>query len=358
MNEKKTFRMYHFLVLLAAAAVVLGCALLLKGPSGDTAERAVPDREQDQKALQSIVSLSPDQLRDSSEVRALFDSEIAAVLGKSQIGRFDTEQAAALGAALVPLALLKDRVPEEFAASVIPSISELLAMLARDRDVDDYMENAAEKGAAGAYYQYVVNLVDEMKPLRANYEALFSGLFEGLEKMGRLKVPEQTYADAKLYKSGVTLPRLSSKPREWEYDLSHTFALDIFFQKTERLPFSTLEKSPIVFSLAEGIVVAATASWRGGEDLASYHSGGITPKAGNGVIIYSPAKRKYYLYFHLYDVFVSPGEIIPRGQPLGHGGNTGTNARKPGHGEHLHLEIYDARNGRFLRNREIADIVF
>ena len=90
----------------------------------------------------------------------------------------------------------------------------------------------------------------------------------------------------------LTLPRLSSKPREWEYDLSHTFALDIFFQKTERLPFSTLEKSPIVFSLAEGIVVAATASWRGGEDLASYHSGGITPKAGNGGHYLFPGKEK------------------------------------------------------------------
>lgn len=357
MKVSKPFRLYHLLILMALA-VILGCTLLLNTPSGDKPGKGASTAEEASASMNGIFSLSPEQILDNSAVGALSDSEIAAILGKSQIGNFGPEQAEALGSALVPFALLKDQVPEEFASSVIPSISELLAMLARDRDVDDYLENAAEKGAAGAYYQYVVDLVDEMKPLRANYEALFSGLFEGLKKMGRLKVPEQTYADAKLYKSGVTLPRLSSRPREREYDFSHTFALDIFFQKTETLPFSTLEKGPVVFSIADGIVVAATASWRGGEDLESYRSGGITPKAGNGVVIYSPAKQKYYLYFHLYDVFVSPGEVIPKGYPLGHGGNTGTNARKPGHGEHLHLEIYDARSGRFLRNSEIADIVF
>jgi len=357
MNFPKSFRLYH-LVITIAVAIILGSTLLLKAPSGGKGNRNDSASLRNPGSTSGVFALSPDQIKENYAGATLSDSEIAAILGKSQIGNFRPEQTAALGSTLVGFSLLKDRIPEEFASSVIPSISELLAMLARDRDVDDYLENAAEKGPAGAYYQNVVDLVDTMKPLRANYEALFSGLFDGLASMGRFKVPEQTYVDSKLYKSGVTLPRLSSKPRVREYGLSHTFALDIFYRKIDKVPFSTLEKGPVVFSLADGIVVAATSSWRGGEDLSTYRSGGITPKAGNGVIIYSPARQKYYLYFHLYDVFVSPGDVLHKGYPLGHGGNTGTNARKPGHGEHLHLEIYDARDGRFLRNREIADIVF
>ncbi|MCE1196231.1 M23 family metallopeptidase, partial [bacterium] len=124
------------------------------------------------------------------------------------------------------------------------------------------------------------------------------------------------------------------------------------------LPFSTLQKGPLIFSLADSIVVASDSSWRGGDDLDTYRSGGITPKAGNGAILYCPSQRRYYLYFHLHDALVAPGAVIPRGYPIGHGGNTGTNARKKGHGEHLHLEIYDVPSARFLENYEISDIVF
>jgi len=71
--------------------------------------------------------------------------------------------------------------------------------------------------------------------------------------------------------------------------------------------------------------------------------GGISPKAGNGVIIYSPDEKRYFLYFHLYDALVEKGQIVRRGQAIGHGGNTGINARKKGGGDHLHFEIFDAQ---------------
>ncbi|PKL06124.1 MAG: hypothetical protein CVV53_05965, partial [Spirochaetae bacterium HGW-Spirochaetae-9] len=211
---------------------------------------------------------------------------------------------------------------------------------------------------AGEYYQAVVDLVPAMKPLRPIYEKLFQGTYEALKENDQVKVPTEAFAEAADYKGGITLPGLSSKPRERDYDYSHTFALDIFLKEVDLLPFSTLQKGPLLFSVADAIVVATESSWKGGEELSTFRSGGITPKAGNGVILYSPGKQKYYLYFHLYDVLVSPGQAIPKGYPLGHGGNTGTNARKKGHGEHLHLEIYDAVGARFLRNYEIADIVF
>lgn len=279
-------------------------------------------------------------------------------LSLERLAENDEETIRDISSLTVSEALYSEKTPEDAIAAFFPSSGELLAMLARDRDVDDFIENSNEDGAAGEYYRNVVRVVSEMKPLRSRYEALFSGAYSGLLQLGRMKVALQASKDALEYRSGVTLPRLSSKPRVREYSLSHTFALDIFFQKIEYLPLSTLEKGPLVFSLEPGIVVASDTSWNGGEDMNSYRGGGVTPKAGNGVIIYSPKSRKYYLYFHLYDLRVNNGEVIPKGYPLGHGGNTGTNARKPGHGEHLHLEIYDAASNRFLRNSEIADIVF
>lgn len=344
MIQPITTRAFRLTLLLSLAILALGCVLLIKASASTNIDaRLAP------AAIQAF---------PASSLAALSDQEVGAILSKEKMGLLTQEQARTLGSAIVPRAILADNIPEEYVADFFPSASEILAMLARDRDVDDYLENAAEKGPAGAYYQTVADMVPSMKPLRANYEMFFAGVDEALRRMGRLKVPTQAYADAEFYRSGVTLPRLSSKPRERDYDYSHTFALDIFLGDVETLPFSTLEKGPVLFSLTDSIVVATDSSWIGGEDLATYRSGGITPKAGNGVILYSPERRKYYIYFHLFDVLVSPGEAIPKGFPLGHGGNTGTNARKPGHGEHLHLEIYDAADSRFLKNFEIANIVF
>ena len=349
---------FRLALIIGAALLALGCMLFMKPSSADP---GLTHRKPDEKGdLAAAVDrgTSSDQEFDHAFIFSLTDAEIAALLSRSSIGSLSLTQAEILGSALTTRALLEDRKPEEYASSNFPTTSEILAMLARDRDVDDYLENAADKGPAGAYYQAVADLVPAMKPLRRNYEHFFSGVSAGLKEMRRIKVPAQAYADSRSYRSGVTLPRLSSRPREKDYDYSHTFALDIFLKDVETLPFSTLEKGPMLFSLTESVVIATDSSWRGGEDLENYHSGGITPKAGNGVILYSPGKKRYYLYFHLYDVLVSPGELLPAGHPLGHGGNTGTNARKPGHGEHLHLEIYEASSARFLRNFEIADIVF
>jgi len=284
--------------------------------------------------------------------------DYATKLSRTRLGSLDEAEISSHAQALVSDAFLSDMVPEESAAQFFPTPGELLAMLARDRDVDDFIENSSEDGAAGEYYRRVAEKVPEMNPLRSRYEALFSGAYSGLLKLGRMKAASQASRSAGDYRSGVTLPRLSSRPREREYNLSHTFALDIFYMHVERFLLSTLEKGPLVFSLEEGIVVGSDSTWRGGEDMEKYRSGGITPKAGNGVLLYSPSTRKYYLYFHLFDALVKTGDIVPKGYPLGYGGNTGTNARKPGHGEHLHLEIYDAIRNRFLRNHEIADIVF
>jgi murein DD-endopeptidase MepM/ murein hydrolase activator NlpD len=104
-------------------------------------------------------------------------------------------------------------------------------------------------------------------------------------------------------------------------------------------------------------VVAMANDWVGGEGPGKYRHGGLTPRAGNGVIVYDPNSRKYYTYLHLHDVVVVPGQIVSPGTPLGHGGNTGTNARKRGHGGHLHLEIFDAVQDDTLSCYELREII-
>ena len=161
------------------------------------------------------------------------------------------------------------------------------------------------------------------------------------------------------WNGNVTLPGLSSLPRLNELDYSHTFALDIFLQNVEYLSWN-IQRGPIIHSLSDGIVVSAESGWLGfprKSTALSYIKGGISPKSGNGVIVYSPEEHRYYLYFHLYDLFVEKGDILLRGQPIGHGGNTGINARKKGGGDHLHLEIFDSKKGRFLRNTQIITLL-
>ncbi|MCX7027012.1 MAG: M23 family metallopeptidase [Spirochaetes bacterium] len=286
------------------------------------------------------------------------ETTITFLLSKDEIAALEPKSVGELGALLVARAMELGRSPEKYAASFFPSASEILAMLARDRDVDDYLENAEEAGAGGDYYQRVVDLVPWMKPLRTHYEALFLGVFSALHDLGRTKDPMRYPSGRKSYKGGVTLTGLSSRPMRRDLDLSHTYALDIFFMDVEKSALSGAERGPVILALEGGIVVSASSSWRGGAGLSKYRSGGIAPKSGNGIIIYSPRSRRYYLYFHLHDLFLKVGDAIVSGQPLGKGGNTGANARIPGHGEHLHVEVFDLPSGRFLRNTEILDLIF
>jgi hypothetical protein len=306
----------------------------------------------------SSFQIAPDQVIDQAFLESLSNHELASILSTQNIGTLDPAQVRTLGAAVISRAMMQGKSPEDQAKQLFPSPSQTLAMLARDRDVDDYIENAAEEGAAGSYYQRVVDLAPTMRLILPHYTEFFRGAFDAMQEMHRMRDAAKDFPEARDYKGGITLPSLSTKPNPREYMLSHTYALDIFLKEVEVLPFGRDQKGPLLFSLSDSIVVATDSAWKGGDDLDTYRSGGITPKAGNGAILYSPSQRRYYLYFHLYDVLVTPGTVIPRGYPIGHGGNSGTNAHKKGHGEHLHLEIYDVPSARFLKNYEISDIVF
>ncbi len=334
-----SYRRFLIPLLIGTAVITLGlgCAFAILSASSRAGDR--------RQASQAVVAA------EKTEDAPLPEStrDFRRLLSKTALAESSESEIRMLSEDFVVAAMREGKDPGKILAGLLPSPSEILAMIARDRDVDDFIENSNEENAAGKYYQNVVSIVDEFQPLLPKYEALFAGAYSALALREH---------DVGSYDGGVTLPGLSSRPNERQYDFSHTFALDIFLRDVETNPRTGLEKGPSIHSLTDGLVVAADSSWRGGETLETYRSGGITPKAGNGVIIYSPHSRKFFLYFHLHDTDVEKGWAVPRGYPLGRGGNTGTNARRPGHGEHLHLEIYDAASRKFLRNKDIARFVF
>jgi len=135
---------------------------------------------------------------------------------------------------------------------------------------------------------------------------------------------------------------------------AHQYALDIFFTSVRK--HGAAERGPVIKSMASGIVVAAAGDWSGGDKPSLYQGGGLSPKAGNGVIIYNPDSKRYYAYFHLSDVDVRAGQVVEAGEKIARGGNTGVNARKKGHGGHVHVEIHDVDGGAWTSYR-IRDFI-
>jgi murein DD-endopeptidase MepM/ murein hydrolase activator NlpD len=234
--------------------------------------------------------------------------------------------------------------------AVFPRPESILSMLALDRDVDDFNEAGEGEGAAAAHYRRAADAALVFRPLRSNYSLLFSEAW-------RL----ESKAPAAPARTGLDLADLAPKgsflsPIIKELAYSHPYALDIFFRTVTRR--GKAEFGPPISALEEGIVVAASGNWRGGAGASAWKGGGLSPSAGNGVVIYAPSSARYYSYFHLSEVQVEVGQTLARGEVLGRGGNSGANARKSEHGRHLHLEIFDAGEDRALSAREIRDMLF
>lgn len=108
-------------------------------------------------------------------------------------------------------------------------------------------------------------------------------------------------------------------------------ALDIFVPRE-----GGLVRTPV-----SGVVVAMGDTWQGGWARAKggfhYEGGGLSRRAGNGVMIFDPSSGGYVYFAHMMPgILVHTGDVVPAGEALGHVGHTG-NAAQPGHGRHLHF---------------------
>ncbi|MGO8692914.1 MAG: M23 family metallopeptidase [Rectinemataceae bacterium] len=240
-------------------------------------------------------------------------------------------------------------------ASSFPPPSAVLALLSVERDIDNFEEDAAQGGIAGSYYGREALLARRVKPLFRTYVSLFTAAYEELG--GPTAAASLDPASAERMRDGV-LPYgpacgINAPPR-WELADAHPFALDLFFSRVDCRGDG--QEGPAVPSLSGGIVVATARDWKGGAGIESWRGGGLSPSAGNGVIVYDPVSRRFYSYFHFRTTSLRPGDMVRPGSPLGIGGDTGMNARRPGHGGHVHIEIYDAAREKALSSYGILDL--
>jgi hypothetical protein len=268
-------------------------------------------------------------------------------LSPASLRSLDGKAVGALAGELLEAAALAGRDPARLLAALLPRGGAASALLATEADLADFREGAATGGRAGASYAAMLERARELEPLRADYEALLAVAWA---RLASGSPPGSPTAPPSITRPGEALiPSLSG------LDEAHPRALDVFFRKVERR--GKAERGPELRSLSPGIVLAAADDWRGGAGLSAYRGGGISPKSGNGLIVYEPRTRRFYSYFHLSELSLRAGDIVEAGDRIGWGGDSGANARKPGHGGHVHLEIFDAAAGRALGAREIRAIL-
>jgi murein DD-endopeptidase MepM/ murein hydrolase activator NlpD len=106
-------------------------------------------------------------------------------------------------------------------------------------------------------------------------------------------------------------------------------AIDIFTEEGNR-----------VLAPFDGLIIASGDEWEGKfhkRTITEWNNKGLTPKAGNAIIIYNPIEKGYMLISHFEEgILVRAGDIVQKGQTIGCVGNSGS-ASIPGHGEHIHV---------------------
>ncbi len=230
--------------------------------------------------------------------------------------------------------------------AILPSYQILLSVLYTDSFAKSIIIKSYKETNASKFFRDFLFFRKEYFP---NRKILFE-LFDFYFKLFKDNFTNYTTTSRILKKHDFVYP----KTKDLKYN--HRYALDIFFTKVKKIRDS--EIGPQIFSFTSGIVVASENNWNGSTTFESYKGGGISPKSGNGVIIYDAIKKRFILYFHLYKTTLKPGDIINSGHIIGYGGNSGLNARKKGHGKHVHIEIYDLSQERFLNCYEIKKLLF
>lgn len=119
------------------------------------------------------------------------------------------------------------------------------------------------------------------------------------------------------------VPPFSLMSLDFGQGKNHTDAIDIFAPEGTE-----------VCSVTSGIVVLAETGWDQNNPFST-----SSFKGGNAVIVYDPKAMEFYRYCHFDTVAAQKGSLVQAGARLGTVGNTGQNASRAGHGNHLHLEI-------------------
>jgi len=229
---------------------------------------------------------------------------------------------------------------------IIPNHTIILSIIYTDAFARSILKEAYNDNPSSDYYRDFLFYRDIYYPVRESFIELFDFYFSNFKK------PNISYnKKAKILKNNTyTVPTRKSLSQ------NHQNALDIFFNKIKNN--GKYEIGPEIYSMTSGIVVASENDWQGGTTFESYKNGGISPKSGNGVIIYDPTQKWFIFYFHMYKTTVKRGDIIKAGDMIGYGGNTGLNAQKKGHGKHLHIEIYDWKSKSFFNCYKLKSIIF
>lgn len=234
--------------------------------------------------------------------------------------------------------------PTKAIASLMPPSAWFQARLMMSRDEPTLRGDALSGGAFGEAYKAILASLKPTRDAAPQFEAVLAAIWETLELGKGLKLgPYPPLARGERW-----------LPTDRALGSSHRYALDLFFTKVTRN--GAEEKGPVVRSISAGIVVAAADDWDGTDKPSQYRGGGLSPKAGNGLIVYAPHEGRYYAYFHLHALKPGLGAIVQAGQALGHGGNSGVNARKKGHGEHLHIEIHES-SGKVWTSQDLKAFI-
>ncbi|MCX7025483.1 MAG: M23 family metallopeptidase [Spirochaetes bacterium] len=230
-------------------------------------------------------------------------------------------------------------------ALVMPDNDFYMARLSDEDTRNDIKDLADGDSPIALRYARILSMIPEAEKIAARYETIA----ETWWKLDARAAAPVSRPVAPFRKSQAIVPTKASLRQ------AHQDALDVFFAEVER--DGVIEKGPDIRSMTDGVVVAASIDWLGDDTPEGYVSGGISPRAGNGAIVYNPAERRYYLYFHFSSTFKAASELVKAGELLGRGGNSGYNARKDGHGEHVHLEIYDAAQNRSFSSTKIRSYI-
>jgi len=148
-------------------------------------------------------------------------------------------QDAEAAARLVSLSHQSGIDPRETLYRSLPDAHRVIAMLSRDRDIDEYEEYAARGGILGNYYAKESLLARQMRPLRPRYEAVYASAFAALTGRDALLVPSVGPSADYLGGEGRKKPYIASPDEVWfpprsELRKAHQYALDIFFFNVER----------------------------------------------------------------------------------------------------------------------------